>query len=305
MTKITVAICTWNRCELLRRTLCRFAEEVYPPHVPWELLIVNNNCSDDTEKVVHSFSDRIPIRQILEPRQGLSIARNAAIGSAQGEYILWTDDDVIVDPEWLTAYESAFLRHPEAAFFGGPIHPLFEGSPPRWMETEAWPLISTAFAALDYGTEECEIFGNELPFGANYAVRMDWQRRHLYDPRLGRRADTTISGEETMVLLAILKSGGNGWWIPTARVMHWVPKSRQSIAYLRDYYAGYGRVLNRQNPQMPCRMLFGKPRWLLGNALQSGLAYYLHRLYSSPDHWIEDLKKASIAWGQLQDFRNH
>jgi glucosyl-dolichyl phosphate glucuronosyltransferase len=301
--KITVAICTWNRSELLKRTMSQMAEELFPPRVDWELLVVNNNCTDDTESVVESFQGRLPIRQIVEQKQGLSFARNAAVSCASGDYILWTDDDVIVDSGWLAAYESAFARYPEAAFFGGPIQPWFEGMPPRWMATDAWSLISTAFAALDYGTRECKASCSRLPFGANYAIRLDWQRRHLYDPRFGRRPETTISGEETIVLLGIIKEGGTGWWIPDAQVRHWIPKSRQSLAYLREYYAGYGRTLNRQSSAGAYPLVFGKPRWLLRHALESELAYCLHRLYAPPMHWISDLKKASIAWGQLQDFR--
>lgn len=299
--KITVAICTWNRRELLQKTLSQIAEEVSPPRADWELLVVNNNCTDHTEGVVESFCGKLPIRQVMEHRQGLSFARNAAVSNALGEYILWTDDDVIVDAGWLTAYESAFSRHPEAAFFGGPIHPWFEGTPPRWMVADAWNAISAAFAALDHGGSECEVSSHNLPFGANYAVRSDWQRRFLYDPRFGRRADAAILLEETIVLLAIMQAGGKAWWLPDAQVQHWIPKSRQSLAYLREYYVGYGRTLTRRNSFQDCSMLFGKPRWLLRHALISELAYCLHRLYASPLHWIADLKQASIAWGQLQD----
>jgi len=69
--------------------------------INWEVLIVNNNCTDDADEIVDQFTNRLPIRLEREKRQRLSNARNCAIATAKGDYILWTDDDVIVDPNWL------------------------------------------------------------------------------------------------------------------------------------------------------------------------------------------------------------
>ena len=91
---ITIAICTWNRCKLLGQTLEQMTRLEIPPHVQWELLIVNNNSTDATSAMVASFSRRLPIRERFEPRPGLSHARNRALTESQGDYILWTDDDV-------------------------------------------------------------------------------------------------------------------------------------------------------------------------------------------------------------------
>src|SRR5262249_10345499 len=105
--KLSVAICTWNRAKLLEQCLDRLAN-ASPPTADWELLVVNNNCSDNTDGVLDSFAARLPVRRIFEPKQGHSNARNAAVRSASGDYIIWTDDDVLVDKEWLVAYERAF-----------------------------------------------------------------------------------------------------------------------------------------------------------------------------------------------------
>ena len=98
-----------------------------------EVVVVNNNCEDHTDEVIRAFVDRLPIRREFEPERGHSRARNRGVDTAKGDYIVWTDDDVVVDPGWLAAYSRAFRRWPEAALFGGPIIPKFEPPSPKWL----------------------------------------------------------------------------------------------------------------------------------------------------------------------------
>jgi glycosyltransferase involved in cell wall biosynthesis len=111
---VTVAICSWNRARRLVQTLDSLTALAVPDGVDWELLVVNNNCTDDTDRVVASFTDRLPLRLLHEPTPGLSCARNRAVQHAAGEYILWTDDDVVVDSAWLTSYHRAFLSETDS-----------------------------------------------------------------------------------------------------------------------------------------------------------------------------------------------
>jgi glucosyl-dolichyl phosphate glucuronosyltransferase len=127
---VTVAICTWNRDHLLRQTLEEMTRLAVPAGLVWELLVVNNNCTDDTDGVIAAFAKRLPIRRLFESQPGLSHARNRAIAEAAGDYVVWTDDDVLVSPEWLAAYARAFARRPDAAVFGGPVAPWFPTTPP-------------------------------------------------------------------------------------------------------------------------------------------------------------------------------
>jgi glycosyltransferase involved in cell wall biosynthesis len=237
--RFTVAVCTWNRAALLPAVLDRLARLRYAPG-DWELVVVNNNSTDDTERVLEAFAGRLPLRRAFEPKQGTSHARNAAVRLARGDYVVWTDDDVLVEADWLAAYARAVERHPSAALFGGPVRPRFEGTPPPWLSS-AWQEIGPAFAARDLGAEPFELENDgELPYGANYVVRAREQRLFPYDPALGRRLDGGTLGDETAVIRAILAAGGEGWWVPDALVEHWIPKERQTVGYLRSYYALQG-----------------------------------------------------------------
>jgi glucosyl-dolichyl phosphate glucuronosyltransferase len=295
--EITVAICTWNRAKLLSQALESMSRMVAPNEIQWELLIVNNNCTDNTGEVIASHSRHLPIRTVFEAQPGQSAARNTAVREAKGDYIIWTDDDVLVDRRWIQSYIDAFGRRPEAAVFGGPISPLFEGTPPGWL-LRAWAKITGAYAVRDPGDEPSRLNSDILPFGANFAIRMQDQRRHLYDTALGLRPGMNLRGEEVEVMSSILDAGGTGWWVPEAKVSHWIPKSRQSVKYLRNFFIGQGQALAMNEADDTATSSPGRPRlWRI--ALISEIKYRIHRLFSKPETWIDHLIYASLMWGKL------
>lgn len=300
---ITVAICTWNRSELLAKTLGRMTELEVPPGLRWELVVVNNNCTDDTDVVIERFKRSLPIRRVFEPKPGHSNSRNAAVREARGSHLIWTDDDVLVDPRWLSHYVQAFERWPEAAVFGGPITPWFEGDPPGWL-LRVLPSVEGAFALRDFGDAVVPLTLEKKPFGANFALRAIEQKRHRYDPSLGRRPGSMLSGDETALIGRILENGGHGWWIPGASVKHFIPKERQSASYLHHFFRGYGEQFGLKMKDSGDAKLLGKPRWLWRRAIELELRYRVHRFTRPPEVWIEDLKKAAGYWGRLRGFRS-
>jgi glycosyltransferase involved in cell wall biosynthesis len=300
--KLTVAICTWNRCALLAPTLERLRQVRIPAGVEWECVIVNNNCTDQTDAVIARFAEQLPIHRVFQPVQGLSNARNAAIDAASGDYIIWTDDDVLVDAGWLEAYVDGFRRWPEASVFGGPVKPWFEGSPPQWLVAR-WRELAGAYAVRDLGNAfiAFDYKTGRVPYGANFAIRSREQRAHRYDPRLGLNGGQVVLGEETAVVRAILDGGGSGWWLPGAEVEHWLPQTRQTVTYLRDHYRGVGRMRNRLSDD-PAAALYAKPRWLWRLWLQHRLRYSLKRATGRHiDAWLMDLLESEAAWAHLTD----
>jgi glycosyltransferase involved in cell wall biosynthesis len=296
---VTVAICTRNRCRALERTLRALAAVERPASLPWEVLVVDNGSEDDTAGSIERCADLLPLRALIESQVGLSNARNAAIAEARGDYIVWIDDDVLVDAGWLRAYHDAFRAWPGAAFFGGPIAPEFEGTPPRWLQL-ALPHVGNAYAARDLGNAPIALTRDTLPFGANFVVRAEEQRRYAFDPELGRRDRALSAGEEWAVLQQLLEEGASGRWVPAARVQHVIPAERQSVRYLRRYYVENGTSLARTRSATGEKMLFGRPRWVWREALLQELAYRTRRVYASANVWSVHLRRASVAWGLLR-----
>jgi glycosyltransferase involved in cell wall biosynthesis len=297
--RLTIGVCTWNRCKLLRQTLEQMTHLVIPAEVDWELLVVNNNSTDDTDREIAAFERRLPIRRLFQPTPGKSHALNLAVSEARGDYILWTDDDALVDQDWLAAYVRAFQRWPGAAFFGGPVRPWFATTPPRWLE-QAWPKIATAYATRDLGTEPFLLDGgNRVPYGVNWAIRLREQRDYKYNPQLGRRPGSLLGGEESELIEALLANGCQGWWVPDAIVQHYIPPERMTIRYLEGYYLGQGQYVAGKEPAWNGPTIFGRPRWLWRHLIVAELKYRFHRLISPPEVWIRQLIDARVSLGRF------
>lgn len=298
--KISVAICTWNRADLLNKTLANLLNLTDSDDYEFELIVVNNNSTDRTDEVISTYEGRLPLRRIFEQTPGLSNARNAAVRAARGDYIIWTDDDVLVDKDWLIAYARAFIKWPEVVVFGGPIEPWFEGTPPDWLK-KGWLHIADAYAVRDLGNDPIplSVKGNIIPYGANFAIRMSEQVRFLYDPKLGLNAGEIILGEETQVVASILSEGFEGRWVPNAKVRHWLPKSRQSLKYIKKYYIGQGKTMCQTNLNGPSIKIFGYSRRHLRTSIESYVEYLYKKSFSSPDIWLQCLVRASKNIGQL------
>ena len=298
---VTVAICTWNRASLLDQTLARLGELAVPDAVRWELLVVDNGSSDDTAEVLARHASRLPLRCAREERRGLSHARNRAVAEARGELIAWTDDDVRVEPDWLAVYAAAARQLPHADFFGGPILPWFDGAPPAWVAASL-PVIGSAFALCDLGPARAPLTAQHLPYGANFAVRSAVQRRHLFDPTLGRVGDALLSGDENELMRRMLADGHAGVWLPEARVSHFVPRERMTLDYVRHYYRGIGRT------DVRVRGGGAPPWWSLASsgakACAKAVRCRVRRSLGRTQGWVSDLRDANIHWGRFQAFRN-
>ena len=304
--KITVAICTFNRANLLEKTLERITYAKKPKKLELELLVVNNRCTDSTDDIINLYSQKLPLTRIYQPVQGLSNARNAAVDAATGDYILWTDDDVLVSENWLLAYEEAIIKNQNVAVFGGPVQPWFEEDPPAWI-SENWELLASAFATRNLGEMEIPLnpYKGLTPFGANYCLRMREQSCFLYDSKLGRNGTKTVLGEETEVIRKIFDTGGSGLWIPNASVQHWIPKNRMQIQYIADYFQGVGRTQVILNETAPCKMIAGIPRWKVSQFIKSWTRFHSQRILFGAKNNISTLCELETLRGEILQYREN
>jgi len=116
--KLSVVIVTYNRSDMLRDALRSL---VVQTRLPDEVIVVDNNSSDDTKQVVDTFNRELKINYLLERTQGTSIARNTGIKAASGDIVVFLDDDCVAEKEWLHYLELPFLRDPSIGIVGGEI----------------------------------------------------------------------------------------------------------------------------------------------------------------------------------------
>lgn len=241
--KITVILCTFNRCQLLAKALESVARSILPDAVDWEVLVVDNNSSDRTPDIVESICQQYPgrFRYLFEPQPGKSRALNAGIREARGNLLAFTDDDVVVEPTWLQNLTMA-LDKGECVGTAGRILPELTFSPPRWI-----PLKDRgALAPLALFTPDLEAGRlNESPYGANMA----YQKR-VFGKYGGFRTDLGPepgSGnpqkcEDSEFGHRLLTAGETLRYEPTAVVYHSVPPNRVQKKYFLAWWLDKARA---------------------------------------------------------------
>src|SRR5262249_33043112 len=183
----SVAICTYNNSRLLRWTLEGLTRLAVPDGLTWELVVVDNNSTDDTSQTAESFAHRLPLRCVFEPTQGLSHARRRAVQETSAEWLAFIDDDCLLQEDWLTEAIRFCQASPRAGAVGGRVHLLWQVPPSPLAQRYAISL-----ARQDHGDEPRQLPTEGFTYlvGAGLLVRRaalaacGWlQHGHLPDRR--------------------------------------------------------------------------------------------------------------------------
>ena len=197
---ISMILCVYNRCESLAKALESVAASRLPESVACEVLVVDNNSSEQTRDVVEDFCRRPAGRfhYLFEPQPGKSHALSAGIRGAEGDILAFIDDDVTVEPEWLQSLTTA-LPNRQLTRTGERILPERTFSPPHWLPIDG-PYALAPLAVFDLGPEARPLA--EHPFGTNMAFRKEmFQKYGGFRPDLGPKPGREISNEaQTLVI---------------------------------------------------------------------------------------------------------
>ncbi len=238
---ISVIICTYNRDKYIYGVLESIALNDYPKS-KYEIVLVNNNSTDNTEAKVARFAADYPdvkLRIYIEKNQGLSHARNRGIKEAEGNIIIYVDDDATVNKEYLAGYAAFFEAHPDVHAAGGPIIPDYEeGVEPEWMTYFIKRLLT---AYLYFGDKERDFPGDNYPGGGNAAYRKEvFEKVGLYNVELGRSGTNLGGGEEKDIFNKMIAAGMNFKYIPQSILYHKIPKYKLEKDYFNRLTCGIG-----------------------------------------------------------------
>lgn len=264
--KITVILCTYNRCESLAKALNSVAAQTLPESVDWEVLVVDNNSNDRTREVAEDFSSRHPgrFRYLFEPQPGKSHALNAGVREAQADILAFLDDDVTVDPTWLQNLTTA-LHNGEWAGAGGRIVPGWSRPVPRWLSPGAWYALAP-LVQFDLGNVAGGL--SEPPFGTNMAFLKEmFEKYGGFLVELGPRPGSEIRNEDTEFGSRLLAAGERLRYEPSAVVCHPVQDNRIEKKYFLAWWFHKGEANIRQFGIRPGTKYFaaGVPLYLFRN----------------------------------------
>ncbi|MBA3231516.1 MAG: glycosyltransferase [Acidobacteria bacterium] len=273
---LSVVISTHNRCDQLGGALDALLAQ--DPGVAYEVIVVDNNSTDATKRVVASRLGKSPnLTYVFEPRQGLPYARNTGVLTARAPIVAFTDDDVQVGPEWVSTIKRAFDEHPDIDMVGGRVRPVWPDRIPRWItRSQLGP-----FALGERGDAPIRVSAaNAAPclVGANFAFR-----REVFD-RVGLFDTAYIKSQDREIQLRLWRAGGAGLYLPSLAIKVRVPPERLTRKYFRYWYTTYGIYHSRMGlldaidrdgrlVETQGRRVFGTPAFIFRQLLGSGLRW--------------------------------
>ena len=285
--EISVVLSIYNRAALLHRAIESVLRQA-PGAARYEIIVVDNNSTDDTERVVRSFIERggRNLRYVFEGRQGVSYTRNSGIAHSSAPIAAFFDDDVTVSPGWVDTIKRAFEEHPEVDCVGGCVLPAWDLDPPSWLTREHWAPL----ALQDYGDKPIRVNRNNplCLLSANFAFRRAaLERIGLFEPELQRVKDGIGSMEDLELLTRFWRAGGHALYLPSLTVIASVPSERLTKRYHRRWHTGHGffyaMLRSEEVERSKAGRLFDVPAHLYKQAMKDALRWLRCKLAGSGD----------------------
>ncbi|QJE73266.1 glycosyltransferase [Aerophototrophica crusticola] len=236
---LQIVVCTYNNAPMLDRTLAGLAAQDAPRDGSWAVMVVDNNCTDDTPDVVgrHRAAGLVPgLVRVPEPVQGLTPARRRGVVEAAAPWVAFVDDDCLLAPDWVRHALDFARSHLGTAGFGGRVVLDWQGEPTPLAVRHGW-----CFAAQDRGDQTLAV---DFLVGAGMVVNRDalaatgWLDRQYLDDRVGKRL---VSGGDVEIALRLAATGRGLWYVPGCVLRHAIPARRTTVRYLMRMTAGLGR----------------------------------------------------------------
>lgn len=229
---ISVIICCYNSSWIIRRTLESLMAQRFVSHIPYEIILVDNNCTDNTVSVAQDTMrvKMVDFRIIREEKPGLAYARRRGIQEAKYEYVVYCDDDNLLCLDYVSTVVSYFDKMPEVGAIGGRGIAEFEIEP----------------AAIVKEHLECYAVGSQLEhkdwlWGAGLALRTElvkdvYNKQNCY--LVGRKGNKLLSGDDSELVMSIVLRGFKTYPLDEISYIHVLKAARLSEDYFHRLYKG-------------------------------------------------------------------
>lgn len=218
---ITVCICTYKRSQLIARTLEALQDQEMSVEVSYSIVVVDNDASRSAQATVSEFSDRgsVPIKYVVEPQKNIALARNKALENADGDFVVFIDDDEFPSQRWLLNLLETCRKYKVDGVLG-PVVPDFESQPPEWI------LKGAFFERPNYET------GRKLAWRETRTGNVLLHKSVLADKDARFNPIFDTGGEDVDFFRRMTERGHAFVWCKEAPVYEVVPASRCKLSYL-------------------------------------------------------------------------
>jgi glycosyltransferase involved in cell wall biosynthesis len=242
---VSVVVCCYNSAEVIDPTIKALARQEVPPGIGCELILVDNNCTDNTVQLVQDTwkkeNSPYPLQIVKETEPGLIYARKTGVLNASYEILLFVDDDNILEPGWITQLFNMYSRWPDVGGIGGYNEFLCDGEKPAWFDE-----FANMYACNSVGEKHADSGARRTLFGAGLSFRTAMLRSIFSSPLplylVGMKKDTASRGEDSEICL---RAGLMGWRLryeKSLKLKHYILKRRLNWDYVLQCRRGGGNA---------------------------------------------------------------
>ena len=301
---VSIIFATFKRGDILSKTLESFLS-LQTHEISYEIIVVDNASEKEARDLVESYCDKLPIRYLQESKPGKNSALITGLSASRADLLIFTDDDIVAQPDWLAQMVAGVSRHPEACLFGGKILPDYPKDYERYtknLDLDHW-FIPSAYVIADWGQEEGAIPAGRI-WGPNMAVRKSvFESRISFNPNIGPNGKNYVMGSETEFLQRASAAGFKSVYLPKAVVFHQIRREQLSMHWLlgRAYRAGRGQAATKTDKTSV--RLFGIPRFLFKKYLQLAIKSFFFR-FANTKAFFDIAMERELVRGQIHYYRN-
>ncbi|BCO07682.1 hypothetical protein GF1_00580 [Desulfolithobacter dissulfuricans] len=282
MFDLSIIVCTYNRAISLQRLVDGFCRCIAPSDLTWELIIVDNNSTDNTYSVLEEAKESLEnVTYVKELKQGLSFARNRGIVEATGRFLFFMDDDAVPCRKFLVAIQEAFDRFPGIRCFGTRVISYFPNKP-EWFAVEGPYALTGILGIFDLGDEARPLTERDPnPLGSGLLIEKEiFSEVGYFDTDLGVKGGQKYPrrSEDSELMRRVREKGITICYLPKPLVHHYPDLNRFNMKHLKKMYIGSGLGIG-ETVKFEGKRIFGVPRYYLRVLLScfgKFVWFYLH-----------------------------
>ena len=277
---ISLIIATYNGQNTLDKTLASINRMDSVDDVLLNIIIINNNSTDQTATMLEAFECQFALDILFQPKAGKNAALNTIFDDKVylGELLIFSDDDVIFPKNFITKYYSLYKQHKDFGVFGGRIAALWPSPPDPNLLAGINPVVAFAITPETAGYFEGEIDPIKL-HGPNMAiVKQAFSQGLRFNENIGPNGGDYVMGSETDMLYQLKRRQIKAYYCSSLEVQHIIRPAQLTTQWLAARAVKAGRSLVHhhlnQNSHAKVAMLFGYPRWAVMKYVKDSLRHF-------------------------------
>lgn len=269
MKSITLVIATYNSVNTLKRTLESINSLEPVPDVDTQVVVINNNSNDDTDRFLDEYNCQFEFLKLFQINQGQNYAKNTLFSEKieLGDLVIFTDDDVVLSPQFLQKYANAARQQSNFDIFGGTVEALWPSTPPSSILQGIDVAVAFAVTPTEKGYKTGEVSPTKM-HGPNFAIRKRiFEAGFKFNENVGPNGSNYMMGSETELLYRLKNDGFRAFFDSSNVVQHIIREKQLTDDWIgsRAHKAGRSLIMHqaRQGHKILSSELFGYPRWAI------------------------------------------